>query len=491
MKNKGFTLVELLAVLVLLAVLALIVIQQIRNVIIYAKSAADLRSAAAYVSAAKNYFAEPQGGDKTTASTHMLHELQVAGPKATSGVVQSDSEGVISMAMVLNEKCYVRINNESITVSDDTENCSLGDIVPSLSCFTYEEITAHGDYGVKQGDIKITGYSCGDKMSKLDGGNNYSHSSVGVGVRHNLYNTSGQNANLAIPSTINGKTVTVIGDAFSEDKGGYIGIKTVTIPSTVKVVSANAFKGNELTAVTFEKQENIKYIGASAFEKNSIKAIVIPTSLTTIESNTFAFNEIAEISIPSSVTSIGDSAFEWDNLTNLTIPSTIIYLGKNVFEYNILTSVDLQADLTYLNDYLFAGNMLTSFNFPASVTDLRWGVFSYNKFETLTIPSTIKTMYYAFPYNKLTSLTIAPGVTTIGTSSFENNNLTSVDIPSTVTNIGESAFNGNKLTSVDIPSTVTNIGESAFNGNNFPVESAIIYARNSDGTEDKTRIVSY
>ena len=82
-------------------------------------------------------------------------------------------------------------------------------------------------------------------------------------------------------------------------------------------------------------------------------------------------------------------------------------------------------------------------------------------------------------------------ITTIGRSAFSSNDLASVVFPNTLTTIGRSAFAYNNLTHLDIPSSITSIDFGAFNNNQLPDDEAFIYARRSDGSEDKTTIVSY
>ena len=87
-------------------------------------------------------------------------------------------------------------------------------------------------------------------------------------------------------------------------------------------------------------------------------------------------------------------------------------------------------------------------------------------------------------------------VTSIGDWAFDKNQLTRVTIPNSVTRIGKWAFYNNQLTRVDIPHSVTSIGLGTFNHNaiaqvNGAPSKGIFYARNADGTEDRTIIVSY
>ena len=57
--------------------------------------------------------------------------------------------------------------------------------------------------------------------------------------------------------------------------------------------------------------------------------------------------------------------------------------------------------------------------------------------------------------------------------------------------IGDRAFSSNSLTSLTISNGVTSIHHHAFINNQLPDSDAFIYARKSDGTEDRTKIIGY
>ena len=79
---------------------------------------------------------------------------------------------------------------------------------------------------------------------------------------------------------------------------------------------------------------------------------------------------------------------------------------------------------------------------------------------------------------------------------FSGCNIVGLTLPNTFEDIGDWAFSFNNISELNIPSSVTEIGEAAFNNNAVTIinghsTSGIIYARNSKGTNDSTRIISY
>ena len=87
-------------------------------------------------------------------------------------------------------------------------------------------------------------------------------------------------------------------------------------------------------------------------------------------------------------------------------------------------------------------------------------------------------------------------ITAIAEGAFRNKGLTEVTLPDGLTTLGARAFADNQLTALTLPNSLTTLGAAAFNDNaiarvNNQASRGIIYARNSDGTEDNTTIASY
>ena len=124
----------------------------------------------------------------------------------------------------------------------------------------------------------------------------------------------GRDTEVSIPSTIEGKTVTIIGDyAFLRCSS----LSEITIPVGVTSIYIGAFGGcSSLRKITIPT--NVKFIGESAFSGcSSLTTITIPAGVASIEDYVFSWcGSLSEITIPTSVMSIGAHAF--DECSSLT-----------------------------------------------------------------------------------------------------------------------------------------------------------------------------
>ena len=280
----------------------------------------------------------------------------------------------------------------------------------------------------------------------------------------------------------------------NEDKTTVIGYggksKDVIIPDNITSIGAYAFANCNLENVTIPN--SITSIGKGAFSSNNLTNITIPNSVTTIEGSAFENNKLTSIKLPDGISLISYGAFSSNDLINITIPNSVTTIEGSAFENNKLTSIKLPDSITSIGDSAFSYNNLTSVTLPSNITTIENSTFENNKLTSIKLPDSITSIGdSAFSYNNLTSVTLPSNITTIENSTFENNKLTNIIIPNSVTSIGEMAFGNNKLSNISIPSSVTSIEVCAFNNNALPDSQAFIYSRNTDGSEDKTTVVSY
>ena len=257
---------------------------------------------------------------------------------------------------------------------------------------------------------------------------------------------------LVIPESLEGKPVREIGDwAFC----GFIGFKSLTIPSSVKSIGTKAFDDcSNLESVTIP--EGVTSIGAGAFEDcPRLESVTIPSSVTSIGNGAFArCSKLKSVTIKEGVASISDHAFqECGGLESVSIPEGMISIGKNAFAQCFV---------------------LTSVTIPSSVTSIGKGAFvDCHALKSIDVnkanPTFVSTngLLCSKDGCRLVSgrngdVTIPDGVTTIDDLAFSGLWLRSVTIPSSVTSLGASAFNGCCLKSLTIPSSVTSIGKGAF-----------------------------
>lgn len=113
MGKKGFTLVELLAAIVLIGLLIVLIVSKVRPVINDSSEAINEASANNLVSALEDYFFEAKlkGGFtgcsyNFSTDTNTCTGFSFTGEKPSSGVIYLSDEGVISGSVVFDDNIY-------------------------------------------------------------------------------------------------------------------------------------------------------------------------------------------------------------------------------------------------------------------------------------------------------------------------------------------------------------------------------------------------
>ena len=279
-KKKGFTLVELLAVIVILAVILIIAMPKISDVIKNSKESSLETTAKLIASQAEKKYTENQVLDNS--STIKCSDVaKISDADYESCNITFDSKGNAKVSIVGKGKfegmAVCNANKNSASISSD---CST-----NANYFSYEEV---------EGGISITGYN-------IEGG-----------------------TDVVIPSQIDGKIVVEIGDNAFTTKGVIPTLTTYNNDYKVSLLSYNYIEKYEIVQL----KASLNGLG--------ITSIVIPNTITTIDVGAFIYNELKNVIIPSSVTSIGDFAFANNQITSITFPDTPITLGCDAFEGNLI-----------------------------------------------------------------------------------------------------------------------------------------------------------
>ena len=304
-KKNAFTLIELLAVIVILAVILVIAIPRILDVIDVSKKDSFKTSAQLIAdSAEKKYVTNKLNNIDEVITCENVTKLSKEDYESCK--ITFDNEGNAKVNIIGKGKFKdLAICNGTKTSVELSDTCST-----DAKYFAYEDV---------EGGISITGYS-------IEGG-----------------------LDVVIPSNINGKQVVSIGnDAFTTRGVEPTGISTNKIEYNIQplynkkdnyeVVPLGAISyGLGITSVIIPN--TVKIIGKDAFRENKLTSVTIPTSVTSIGNSAFCDNKLTSVTIPNNVTSIGTSAFRKDGSSNPNLTKIINKTGKS-FDWGDIVNWD-------------------------------------------------------------------------------------------------------------------------------------------------------
>ena len=325
---------------------------------------------------------------------------------------------------------------------------------------------------------KAESFSANTENSLTFGNFNYLENADGT-IKITKY--TGNEQNVSVPSTINGKKVTVIGAAAFSSKTS---IKTVTIPNTVTDLETGAFMYcKNLTNITLGN--SVKSLGDCVFESCGLEEIKIPASVTSINVRAFwdcsALSKIEVDNANTTFCSIDGILFSKDKTklcsypkaktnTTYTIPSTVKELENYSFENNkYLQNVTIPNSVTTL-DYgvFYKATALTSIVLPSSITKMDFSCF---EMATGLKNVVINTQTSSIPFSCFKGCTNLVNVdATNCTANLINDDtfkectrLTQIKLPSKLECIREGAFaDCSSLTTLEIPDSILLI-EKDFN----------------------------
>ena len=353
-KKKGFTLVELLAVIVILAVILIIAMPKISDVIKNSKESSLETTAKLIASQAEKKYTENQILDGSSV-IKCSDVAKISNADYESCNITFDSKGNAKVTIVGKGKF------EGLQVVDGTKDSAKAsvkkDVVETAAkYFSYEEV---------EGGISITGYQVGTvsnvevkdaNMCKsylqskfeftegqattlcttnqaVDGVTLQQAVSKGY-ILSSDYETAGLKVtyengggtDVVIPSQIDGKTVVAIGEGAFTTRGVIPTLTAYNNDYKVGLLSNNSNNKYEIKQLAIGGGTHTAGLG--------ITSVVIPNTVIEIGKGSFYDNKLTNVIIPGSVTSIGDAAFANNQITSITFPDTPITVDCYAFDGN-------------------------------------------------------------------------------------------------------------------------------------------------------------
>lgn len=124
-KRKGFTLVELLAVIVVLAIIAIIAVPQVLSVVEDSKKGSFKDSASGLLEAAELYYTQYAGQEieLDLSNKSIIKELNFKGTPPKGGTLYINKDGEMAIKMYNNKYCaYKKIEEDQVSIIEG--NCS-------------------------------------------------------------------------------------------------------------------------------------------------------------------------------------------------------------------------------------------------------------------------------------------------------------------------------------------------------------------------------
>ena len=264
-----------------------------------------------------------------------------------------------------------------------------------------------------------------------------------------------------------------------------IGIKTFTLPATIKTIEDSAFAQNDyLSEITLNNAlatiaerafantnlkhvklpDSLTYLGRGAFENNhSLKEVIFPKQLRAISENAFANTGLTKLEVPSNIEEINSGAFYNTKLSDLILSEGIQRIASSAFVGNQLKVIELPASLQYLGRSAFGNSS------KLRVVKIKSNIELDRYYDVKTISPFTYQNYYGDEISKQRPESIFVnfeggvskvsdylfnGVTPIKSVTFKDN--------INLTEIGSHAFDGTSLTFLTLPDTVETLGEYAF-----------------------------
>lgn len=366
MKNKGFTIVELLAIFVILGIIATIAMTSINKIKVQYGLSAFEESAKGVIQSAQTYYAEneyeefPEEGMLITDSRLKIKNKE----RYKSGVIILNSvTGKFELQLLTDGDFCANGTLDDMQISKGTcetkESCFVfNSTTQTIEKYNFDDATCPSYVVIPDKINNVQVLHIGDNaFTDISGGFKCLADDTSLFREEDSSYTEqeGENCYLKI----------LMDNGFLETR-----LKSVTLSSNIETIGKNAFAASLINQLNLSNNSKLTKIGAGAFMGSlKLKEIVLPkeSNITSIENFAFADSALTEFDFQNlkQLTKIGDGAFTNTLLReiNLSNCEKITTIGKGAF-YSITSTPSLElgnkSNVTSVGDQAFC---LTQFNY--------------------------------------------------------------------------------------------------------------------------------
>ena len=515
----GFTLVELLGVIIILSVIALITYPIIDKTIKNSKEEALKQTIKNIEDAAYNYSVENDIGYSKYYNKIELKELKEKGYLTNSiiknPVTNEELQGCVIYRWVdeikqyeftYDEECYVPIPDVTITFVDVNNAINekgwanrdfyikviAENAIKYKWCSTTEEICEQNaliEGAIEEGisnsvlisnesmnnKVCVQAYNINNEASEIICSDSYKLD------KHNpIIESNSENYVVVTPNT----NVEAI-NYFNYMSNGISEIEKVecrvndNIITTTESLSAgeytlncNIIKENGLTS-----NSSIKLGVNNCYDFNNQTGVI--TNYNCYVGNTLKKKKKSDVVIPYSINKISvkeigngntaNTSFNNKNITSVdfTNAKELNIIGDRSFKNNQISSLTISENVEKIGNASFYGNQLSNLELNSNLISIGNGAFKQNQLSgTLNLSKLTKlNILNGFGNNQITDIIFPPNIIQIGTEAFIGNSLINIIVPNSVNIIDGDAFKNNQITSLKLNNNLEKIGFQSFQNN--------------------------
>ena len=335
-ENRAFTLIELLAVIIILGLLMAIAIPMVSRYIQESRKKSYVATANSYVNGVTKEIAS--GNIPSFHNEDTIYYVPFKCIKTERGVDPKKSWDFAYVLITNNNSkrnYYIyakgsdklgipgvkldKLTNKDVRTINETSN----DLISVEGKQKISLVTDTCDFANLQETMpgKIPENEC------------FEVSSNGSMTKYYSENPDCYSKDLHVPSHVNGIAITTLHTYLFRE----LNLETVSLPNTIENIGYASLQSNQIRRVKIP--EGVKVVGTGSFQGNPLEEVELPSTVLSLNLRAFYGCNLKEVKLPNGLKEIGYGAFLGNDLKTVDIPASVTKIGGRAFwnNYNLET----------------------------------------------------------------------------------------------------------------------------------------------------------